>query len=94
MFVQPGEEKASGGPNCGLLVPEGRYKRDGERLLTRACSDKTRGNAFKLNEGRFRSDTWKKFFLVRVVRHLHRLPREAVADPSLEVFKRLGWMGL
>ena len=29
----------------------------------------------------------KKFFLVRVVRPWHRLPREAVAAPSLAVFK-------
>ena len=29
----------------------------------------------------------KKFFLVRVVRLWHRLPREAVNAPSLEVFK-------
>ncbi|KFV09982.1 hypothetical protein N340_12538, partial [Tauraco erythrolophus] len=40
-----------------------------------------------LKEGRFRLGKKKKFFTVRVVRHWHRLPREAVAAPSLEVFK-------
>ncbi|KFO15446.1 hypothetical protein N312_04032, partial [Balearica regulorum gibbericeps] len=37
-------------------------------------------------EGRFRLDI-RKEFLISVVRHWNRLPREAVDAPSLEAFK-------
>ena len=65
---------------------KGAYRKAGEGLFARAWSDRTRGNIFKLKEGRFRLDIRKKFFTVRVVRHWPRLPREAVSAPSLAVF--------
>jgi len=60
------------------------------RLLSRVCGNRTRENAFKLNE-RFRLPMRKKFFAVRVVRCWKRLPREVVEAQSLEALKvRLG----
>ncbi|GAB0203623.1 hypothetical protein GRJ2_002827900 [Grus japonensis] len=85
--VQPGEEKAPERPYSSLPVPKAACQKAGEHLFTRAGSDRTRSNGFKLKEGRFRLDIRKKFFTVRVVRHWNRLPREAVDAPSLEVLK-------
>ncbi|KAK4818947.1 hypothetical protein QYF61_022212 [Mycteria americana] len=61
-----------------LQYLKGAYKKAGEGLLTRACSDRTRGNSFKLKEGRFRLDIRKKFFTMRMVTHWNRLPSAMV----------------
>ncbi|KFQ03897.1 hypothetical protein N330_07673, partial [Leptosomus discolor] len=65
----------------------GAYRKGGEGLFIREGSDRMRGDGFKLKEGIFRLDIRQKFSTVRVVRHWKRLPREAVAAPSLAVFK-------
>jgi len=85
--VQPGE-----GSRGRLLITafqylKGAFKKAREGLIRRACQDSTRGNGFKMKEGRFRLAIRKKFFTMRVARHWNRLPREAVDAPSLEVFK-------
>ena len=85
--AQPGEEKAPRDLIAAFQYLKGAYQKAGEGLLKWTCSDWTRGNGFKLKEGRYRLDVWRKFFTVRVVKHWNRLPREAVDAPSLEVFK-------
>jgi len=76
-----------GNLTAAFHYPKGDYKRAGERHFTRAWSDRTRGNGFKLKEVGLRLDTRKKFFTMWVMRHWNRLPREAADVPSLAVFK-------
>jgi len=83
--------------NFFLMVTsaKGAYKEEGDKgdnLFSWSYRDRTRGNGFKLKkkEG-FRLDVRKKYSTERVVRCWHRLPREAVDAPALEV-SRPGWM--
>ena len=70
-----------------FLYLKGTYREEGECLSTWVDSDRTRGNGFKLRQGRFRLDIRRKFFTQRVVTHWNRLPKEAVDAPSLEAFQ-------
>jgi len=66
---------------------KGDYKKGGESTFVRVDSDRTRGNGFKLKEGRLRFDVRGKFFITESDEVLNRLPREVVDAPSLEMFK-------
>jgi len=72
---------------------KGAYKKAGDRLFSRACCNRTKGNGFKLEESGFSLDTKTNSFTLRVVEHWHKLSRETV-EAHLWKHSRSGWMGL
>ena len=81
------KRRLRGGLIAAFQYLQGDYGKAGEGPFAWECSDRTKGNGFKLKEGRYRLDIRKKFSTVRVARHWDRLPREAEDAPSMEVFK-------
>ena len=86
-FIQPGRRRLWGDLIAAFQYLTGAHKQEGSELFERVDNSRTRGNGFKLREGRFSLDVRGKFFTVGVVRCWNRLPREVVDALSLEVFK-------
>ena len=86
-LVHPEKGRLRGDLIVASQYLKGVYEHEENQLFTEVDSDGTRGNCFKLKEGRFRLHVGGIFFTERVVRCQSRLPREAVDALSLEVLK-------
>ena len=55
--------------------------------------DRKRDNGHKLKHRRYPLNIRKHFFIVKVTKHWHRLPREVVGCPSLRDIQKLSGHG-
>jgi len=60
--VLPEKRRLQGDLIAAFQHLNGPYREDGHNLFSRACSNRTRGNGFKLKEVRFRLGIRKKLF--------------------------------
>jgi len=71
---------------------KGAYRKDGDRLFTRVCSDRRRGNGCKLIEGRLRLVIGKKFFTMGVVETLEQVAQRSCGCPLPGIVQgQVGW---
>jgi len=66
---------------------------DGAKLFPVVPSNRTRGSGHKLKQRKLQLNTRKNFFTLRVTEPWHRLPREVMDSPSLEIFNTLPGRG-
>jgi len=82
-----GSLKCSGWRREGSVETSLQHSSTWRELMNRRETDFLHGLIVIGQEGMFRLDTRRISFTQKVVRHWHRLPREAGDAPSLEVFK-------
>lgn len=71
----------------GISVLQGGSQQRWDQTFYQGLLQQDKGKGFELKQVKFRLDTRKDIFtLEKPVKHWHRLPREVVDGPSLEVF--------
>lgn len=85
-MFSPEKKRLQGALTVAFQYLKETYKKNGEKLFRKVCSDRKMENGFKQKESRFRLDTRKKFTL-RLLRQWKRLHREVLAATSLKAFK-------
>ncbi|KAK4813029.1 hypothetical protein QYF61_005895 [Mycteria americana] len=84
---QPEQSRLAGLSDLQDTGVQRKSKKDGAWLIALVPSGRTRGSGFKLKHRRFPLHIRKHFFPVRVTEPWHRLPREVVESPTLDIIK-------
>jgi len=69
------KRRLQGDLSAAFQYLKGDYKQEGNQIFTSVDSDRTRGNGFKLEEGRFRLDVIGEFFTKKAARCWNSCPK-------------------